>query len=74
MLRGYPNQTGIIVPARPVKAPIMEAVQLLEHSELIYLRWITNDTPVWAVSRLGAATLGAGKDAVRQRIKNRTGL
>jgi hypothetical protein len=74
MLRGYPKQTGIIVPARPVNAPIMEAVQLLEHSELIYLRWIRNDTPVWSVTRLGTSTLGAGKDAIRQRIKDRTGL
>ena len=74
MLRGYPKQTGIIVPARPVNVPIMEAVQLLEHSELIYLRWITNDALVWSVTRLGTSTLGAGKDAIRQRIKDRTGL
>jgi hypothetical protein len=74
MLRGYPKLSGIVVPARPVNAPIMEAVQLLEHSELIYLRWITNDAPVWSVTRLGTATLGAGEEAIRQRIKDRTGL
>lgn len=74
MFRGYPRQTGIVLAARPVGGPIMEAVQLLEHSELLYLRWITNDTPVWSVTRLGTSLLEAGKDAVRQRIKDRTGL
>jgi hypothetical protein len=74
MLRAYPKQAGLIVQARPVGGPIMEAVQLLKHSELIYLRWIANDYPVWSVTRLGTSTLTAGKDAVRQRLKARTGL
>lgn len=72
--RGYPKQTGIFVPARPVNDSISEAVQLLEHSELIYLRWFASDYPVWSVTRLGLATLNSGKDAVRQRVKERTGL
>jgi hypothetical protein len=74
MFRGYPKQTGLIVAARPVERPILEAVQLLEHSELIYLRWIFNDLPVWSVTRLGAATTVGGKDVIRRRILDRTGL
>jgi hypothetical protein len=74
MFRDYPKQTGFIVAARPVGESISEAVQLLEHSELVYLRWFSNDYPVWSVTRLGTATLGSGKDAVRQRIRDRTGL
>jgi hypothetical protein len=73
MFRDYPKQTGIFVAARPVNESISEAVQLLEHSELIYLRWFSNDYPVWSVTRLGTATLRSGKDAVRQRITDRTG-
>jgi hypothetical protein len=74
MFRDYPKQTGIFVATRPVNGSISEAVQLLEHSELIYLRWFSNDYPVWSVTRFGTATLAAGKEAVRQRIKDRTGL
>jgi hypothetical protein len=74
LFRDYPKQSGLIVAARPVSGPIMEAVQLLEHSALVYLRWIANDAPVWSVTRLGAATLSAGKDAIRQRINDRTHL
>jgi hypothetical protein len=74
MFREYPKQTGIFVAARPVNEAISEAVQLLEHSELIYLRWFSNDYPVWSVTRLGTETLRTGKDAIRQRIKDRTGL
>ena len=72
--RGYPKQTGFFAAARPVGEAVSEAVQLLEHSELIYLGWFSNDYPVWSVTRLGTATLGSGKDAIRQRIKDRTGL
>lgn len=74
MFRDYPPQTGFIVTARPVEAAIMEAVQLLEHSELVYLRWTSNDVPVWSVTRLGTSLLINGREAVRQRIRDRTGL
>jgi len=74
MLRGYPQRSGFITAARPVGGPLREAVQLLEHCELICLLWITNDAPVWTVTRLGTSTLAAGKDAVRQRIRDRSGL
>jgi hypothetical protein len=55
--------------------PILEAVQLLEHAELIMLADVTDSgTSHWSATRFGLATLAEGKDAVRQRIKDRTGL
>ena len=51
----------------------MEAIQLLEHSELVYVR-VVSDERRWSATRLGLATLADGKDAVRQRIRDRTGL
>jgi hypothetical protein len=76
MFRGYPTRTGIILRARPVTEPILEAVQLLEHSELLYVRVITDygSGRRWCATRLGFATLAEGKAAVRDRIMDRTGL
>jgi hypothetical protein len=55
-----------------------EAVQLLEHAELVYLylmrEFTTGGNGGWSATQLGLATLAKGKDAVRQRIKDRTGL
>ncbi len=76
MFPGYPKRTGLIVKARPVTEPILEAVQLLEHSELVYVRLMSDYGAgrSWNATRLGLATLADGKAAVRQRIKDRTGL
>jgi len=74
MFRGYPARTGWVVPARPVEEPILEAIQLLEHSELVYLRMISLEFCRWSPTRLGRTLLVDGKVAVRQRIKERTGL
>ena len=74
MFRGYPKRTGIVLPARPVQEPIFEAIQLLEHSELLYVRWIQDGVCRWGATRLGLATLASGKAAVRKRIAERTGL
>jgi hypothetical protein len=55
--------------------PILEAVQLLGHAELIMLADVTDSgASHWSATRFGLATLAEGKDAVRQRIKDRTGL
>jgi hypothetical protein len=54
--------------------PILEAVQLLEHAELVYISEISDyGYRSWNATRFGSATLAAGADAVRQRIKDRTG-
>jgi hypothetical protein len=61
-------------------SPMREALQLLEHAELVYVRWRYEPTSSdkgnlgWSVTRLGLTTLADGKAAVRQRIKDRTGL
>jgi hypothetical protein len=64
-LAGYRNQ---------LRTPIREAVQLLEHAELVFVSNASTDDPYWRATRLGLATLASGKAAVRQRIKDRTGL
>ncbi|OBI77932.1 hypothetical protein A9X01_28010 [Mycobacterium asiaticum] len=74
MFRGFPERTGLILRARPVQESILEALQLLEHSELLYVRWITDNEFRWSATRLALATLATGKSAVRQRIRDRTGL
>jgi hypothetical protein len=59
--------------AKKLDAPILEAVQLLQLAELIYESQHTEVAAYWSATQLGLATLGSGKDAVRQRIKDRTG-
>jgi hypothetical protein len=56
--------------------PIREAMQLLEHSELVCIAWWGESSAhaEWRATQLGLATLAGGKAAVRQRIKDRTGL
>lgn len=54
--------------------PIREGLQLLEHSEMVCVLGIFSDIRYWSATRLGLATLASGKGAVRQRIKDRTGL
>ncbi|MBX9638382.1 MAG: hypothetical protein K2X97_01240 [Mycobacteriaceae bacterium] len=67
-------RTGFVLRARPVQESILEAVQLLEHSELIFVRWIQDNESRWNANRLGLATLADGKSAVGQRIAGRTAL
>jgi hypothetical protein len=60
---------------RALDHPIDEALQLLEHSELVCVRQISDSgARYWRPTRLGLTTLAQGRDAVRQRIKDRTGL
>jgi hypothetical protein len=55
--------------------PVLEALQVLEHAELVFLSYVSDgDYREWSPTRLGLATLTNGKEAVRQRIKDRTGL
>jgi hypothetical protein len=77
LCRGYamPGHWDQNPASAPVWKPILEALQLLQHAELI-----VSDVPfttTWgqrcAATRLGVATRANGKLAVRQRIKDRTG-
>lgn len=74
MFRDFPPRPGFILRARPVQESILEAIQPLEHSELIFVRWIQDNESRWNATRLGLASLADGKPAVRQRIADRTGL
>jgi hypothetical protein len=59
----------------PLHGPMREALQLLEHAELIYISEMESvPSARWRATRLGLAVLASGKTAVRQRIKDRTGL
>jgi hypothetical protein len=61
---------------KQVGSTLREAMQLLEHAELVCVAWWGESSPraQWSPTRLGLAALSAGKDAVRQRIRDRTGL
>jgi hypothetical protein len=77
--RSYPNPGRCARQAtRPLIGPIREAMQLLEHAELVYVRSMPDFDDAsnvnWSATRLGLATLASGKAAVRQRIKDRTGV
>jgi hypothetical protein len=56
----------------------LEALQLLEHFELVLTAPIDVTGYAhkhrWRATRLGSETMDGGKDVVRQRIKDRTGL
>ncbi len=73
LLRAYPKPRGDYI--GELRAPISEALQLLEHAELVYhSHYRHSDEHGWSPTRLGLATLANGKAAVRQRIVDRTGL
>ena len=73
MFREHPARKSAFAVGPAVRTPIVEAVQLLEHSELV-MRYGLSDNELWEATRFGLATLAKGKDAVRQRIKDRTGM
>jgi hypothetical protein len=59
-----------------LEEPILDAMQLLEHAELVRVAWCGEYRPqaTWSPTRLGSATLAQGNEAVRQRIRVRTGM
>jgi hypothetical protein len=79
LFRGYPCPSGIAgyrerkSYADMLERPILEAIQLLQHAELV-VESASGEPRCWYATRLGLATLANGKAAVRQRIKDRTGL
>jgi hypothetical protein len=76
LFRAYPklNDFQISRYEKELDMPVREAMQLLEHAELVYANWDTAGKPYWSPTRLGLAALDSGRVAVRQRIKDRTGL
>lgn len=54
-----------------LERPVREALQVLEHAELIYLSRWSDSPPQWRVTRLGVLCLNEGEDSVRQCIEDR---
>ncbi|OBJ52363.1 hypothetical protein [Mycobacterium sp. 1423905.2] len=54
-------------------APIREAMQVLEHAELVYLRVRSESPDTWELTSRGREALNSGTDAVRQCIAERGG-
>ena len=72
-----PHLAAKIIPKS--RAVNLEAMQLLKHADLVYesraVTWPrTHDVTYWRATRFGLVTLANGRAAVRQRIKDRTGL
>jgi hypothetical protein len=56
-----------------LEAPVREALQVLEHAELVYITVREESADNWRATRLGLEALRGGYEVVRQRIKERTG-
>ena len=56
-----------------LETPVREALQVLEHAELLYRTVAEESADKWAATRLGLEALRGGKDVVTQRIKERGG-
>lgn len=56
-----------------LETPVREALQVLEHAELLYLTVAEESADNWTATRLGLEALRGGKDVVTQRIKERGG-
>ncbi len=54
-----------------LEKPVREALQVLEHAELIYLSVMSSSPPYWRTTRLGILCLNEGEDAVRKCIEDR---
>jgi hypothetical protein len=80
LFRGYPKTSGGQRQQRSQELHMStrEAMQLLEHAELVYVRRMTESQDgsevYWSATRLGLVALASGRAAVRQRIEYRTGL
>jgi hypothetical protein len=80
MYRSYPTpkpRAFAITHGPSLLAPMSEAVQLLENSELVVnLCRLSSSAPqlTYLATRLGKSTFANGKAAVRERIRERTGL
>ena len=56
-----------------IDAAIREALQVLEHAELVYISVDSDQPDKWTATGAGLAALARGKDVVRQHITERTG-
>ena len=71
LLRGYRSAGGVSHPGTKLNAAVLEAMQVLEHAELVQVRQLRDTGRRWNTTRLGEAALANGD--FRQRIKDRSG-
>jgi len=71
LLRRYRGADKVSRPAEKLYALVGEAMQVLEHAELVQGRQSGDRSVHWNATRLGATALANGD--VRQRINDRTG-
>jgi hypothetical protein len=68
LCRKYPNLAGN---TGRLETPVREALQVLEHAELIYVSKMWDAHPYFRATRLGLLTLDQGDASVRQCIEDR---
>jgi hypothetical protein len=71
LMRRYRGGGKVSRPAEKLYAAVQEAMQVLEHAELIQAKHSGDGSPRWNATRMGAAALADG-DA-RKRINDRAG-
>jgi hypothetical protein len=62
-----------LIGSQKLEAPVREALQILEHAELVYLTVESERPEKCTITGRGLQALRGGKDAVRQRISERNG-
>jgi hypothetical protein len=72
LMRRYRDGGNVSRPAEKLYAAVREAMQVLEHAELVHARQSGDGGLHWNATRLGAAALADGD--VRKRIKDRAGI
>ncbi|MEE6135564.1 hypothetical protein SKC41_04360 [Mycobacterium sp. 050128] len=72
LLRRYRGANKVSRPAEKLYAVVSEALQVLEHAELVQVTQRGDRSSQWNATRAGTAALADG--SVRQQIKARTGL
>jgi hypothetical protein len=60
--------------ALPPLISLGEVLQLLEQARLVRVTWISSDVRHWGATQVGLAALALGKEVVRQRITELTGV
>jgi hypothetical protein len=72
LMRRYRRANKVSRPAEKLLAAVAEALQVLEHAELVQSRKSSEGGFHWSATRLGTEAIASGD--VRERIKDRTGL
>lgn len=69
----FKSRAHRLLGSEKLRDPILEALQVLEHAELVRITVDSDRADNWRATRSGLAALAGGKDVVRQRITMRPG-